>query len=300
MTGSELRDKVCLITGATSGIGAAAAEALARRGATVVVVGRSRERCAAVLERVRRASGHSSVDSLTADLSSQTEVRRLAREFEARYPRLDVLINNAGAIFKSRRLSADGIEMTFALNHLAYFLLTNLLLDTIKASSPARVVNVSSCGHEKVAGLDFDDLLSRRGYRPFQAYFRSKLANLLFTYELSRRLAGTGVTANAVHPGLVATNIGRSNGWSWRVMKPVFDRVFGLKYVSAEEGARGVVHLASSADVEGVSGRYFAGPEPAESSEASRDEAAALRLWRESESLTEANRAPPTSLSRAI
>jgi len=282
-----MHGKVCLITGATSGIGAVTAEALARQGATVVIVGRDPAKCEASAARVRQQTGNAAVGHLVADLSRQADVRGLARQVLEQYPRLDVLVNNAGGIFLSRRLSADGIEMTFALNHLGYFLLTTLLLDRMRASAPSRVVNVSSIGHELARGIRFDDVQFERGYRAgFPAYHHSKLANLLFTYELARRLEGTGVTANALHPGLVATNIGVNNGLSWRVLSFFYDRILRPHYVSPEEGARTVVHLASSPDVEGVTGRYFVEEREVASSEASRDVDAARRLWELSEELT--------------
>ena len=278
-----LTGKVVLVTGATAGIGAVTARALAERGATVVVAGRSRERCEATVDQVRRATGNAGVEAIVADLSVQADVRRLAREFQDRFPRLDVLVNNAGAMFARRRESADGIEMTFALNHLGYFLLTALLLDTLKASAPARVVNVASEAHRMVPGLDFDDLeVRRRRYRGFRAYARSKLANVLFTYELARRLEGTGVTANALHPGFVATSFMSGNGATGWMMRRLAD----LAAIPPEAGARTTIFLASSPAVEGVSGRYFVKEREVASSPASRDEAAARRLWQVSEQMT--------------
>ncbi|MFO0891882.1 MAG: SDR family oxidoreductase [Isosphaeraceae bacterium] len=279
--------KVMMVTGATSGIGEAAAESLARLGASVVLVGRDRERTKSVADRIRQDTGNRSVGYLTADLSSQRSVRELARGFASRYPRLDVLINNAGGIFMRRRLSEDGIEMTFALNHLGYFLLTNLLLDMLISSAPARVVNVSSCGHELAGGLDLSDLQRERGYRGFPAYHQSKLANLLFTYELARRLSGTGVTVNALHPGLVATRIGLNNGLGWRLIKPLISWAYGIRYVSPEVGAQTLTYLATSLEVEGQSGGYYVSNKAAASSPASRDGAAALSLWELSERMTE-------------
>jgi NAD(P)-dependent dehydrogenase (short-subunit alcohol dehydrogenase family) len=297
---ASMAGKTCLVTGATAGIGEVTARELARRGATVVIVGRSRERCEATAEAIRRATGNAAVEFFVGDLSAQADVRRVAQEFLARHQRLDVLINNAGALFARRQESADGIEMTFALNHLAYFLLTNLLLDVLKASAPARVVNVSSRAHEGVRALDFDDLQVRSGYggsefgsllytlfvpvaHPgFRQYSRTKLANLLFTYELARRLQGAGVTANALHPGFVASRFMEGNGalgWFLRRWASLFS-------ISAEEGARTTIYLATSPEVEGVSGQYFVRQKAVPSSPASRDEAAARRLWQISEELT--------------
>src|SRR5262245_25858958 len=303
---TSMGGKTCLVTGATAGIGEVTARELARRGARVVIVGRSRGRCETTAEAIRRETGNPSVEFLVADLSSQAEVRRLAREFLERHDRLDVLVNNAGALFAQRRESADGVEMTLALNHLAYFLLTNLLLDTLKASAPARVVNVSSRAHEDVKALDVEDLQARSqahslwGYGQskfasllftlflpmrhpgFLQYARSKLANLLFTYELARRMEGTGVTVNALHPGFVASRFTAGNGaFGWFLR-----RWAGLFGVSAEEGAKTSVYLAASPEVEGVTGGYFVNCKPAVSSPASRDEEAARRLWRLSEDLT--------------
>ena len=298
--------KTCLVTGATAGIGEVTARELARLGARVVILGRSRERCAATTEATRRETGSMCVEFLVADLSSQAEVRRVAREFLERHDRLHVLVNNAGAMFARRRESVDGVEMTLALNHLAYFLLTSLLLDTLKASARARVVNVSSRAHEDVSALDFDDLQARAHARKcwgygesqfasllftlfapmrhpaFLQYARTKLANLLFTYELSRRLAGTGVTVNALHPGFVASRFMAGNGplgWFMRRWAGVFG-------VTAEEGAKTSVYLASSPEVEGITGKYFAKQKQVVSSPASLDEAAARRLWQLSEELT--------------
>ena len=276
-----MEGKTCLVTGATSGIGKAAARELARLGATVVVAGRNPEKCAATVQDIRRQTGNPSVDFLLADLSSQQQVRRLAEEFKGRYPRLEVLVNNAGAIMLSRRQSVDGIEMTFALNHLSYFLLTGLLLDSLIDSSPSRVVNVSSIAHQK-ATIDFEDLQGTQRYRGMRAYGRSKLANLLFTFELARRLEGTGVTANAVHPGLVATGLLTNNGLAGRLINLGL-RVAG-KGVAA--GAETVVYLAASPGVAGVTGQYFVERKPVASSQASRDAATAGRLWRISAEMT--------------
>ena len=277
----SLAGKVCLVTGATSGIGKVTARELAQRGATVVVVGRSEARSAATVSQIRRQTDNSSVEFLLADLSSQQDVRRLAKEFENRYPRLDVLVNNAGAIMLSRRESVDGIEMTFALNHLAYFLLTNLLLDRLKSSAPARIVNVASNSHER-AKLDLDDIQVRGRYWGFGAYARSKLANILFSYELARRLEGTGVTVNALHPGLVGTNFLANNGPFGKLLR----MAVVVKGMSVERGARTSIYLASSPDVEKVTGRYYFKEQDVPSSIASYDEDSARQLWRLSAELT--------------
>ena len=271
---------VSLITGATSGIGKAAAEELAQLGATLVVVGRNQEKCAATVDQIRQTTGNPSIEYLLADLSSQSEVRRLAQEFKGKYSSLDVLVNNAGAIMLSRQYSVDNIEMTFALNHLASFLLTNLLMERLLASPAARVVNVSSTAHQG-AQIDFDDLAGSR-YRAWRAYGRSKLANLLFTYELARRLEGTPVTANALHPGLVGTNLLANNGRIGALLK-VF---LGFGGTSPREGAQTVVYLASSPEVTGITGQYYVKQKPVQSSRASYDTGAARRLWEISAELT--------------
>jgi retinol dehydrogenase-12 len=274
--------KSCVVTGATSGIGRVTARALAERGATVLVVGRSRERCEATVETIRQGVPGAEVEFFQADLSSQAEIRRLAREVQERVPRLDVLVNNAGTMSMKRQETVDGIELTFALNHLAYFLLTNLLLDRLKASAPARIISVSSDAHHWAKRIDFASLPRVEQYRGFQAYCQSKLANLLFTYELARRLEGTGVTANALHPGFVATNIFAGNGPTGWMMRAAA-RVLAI---SPEEGARTTVLLATAPELEGVSGRFFVRGRPVSSSRASQDQDAARQLWDVSEALT--------------
>jgi NAD(P)-dependent dehydrogenase (short-subunit alcohol dehydrogenase family) len=281
-TGGSLTGKVVLVTGATSGIGTATAEGLARQGPTLVLLGRDLAKCAATADRLRGQSGNSAIEFLVADLSSQTEIRRVAGEFRERHGRLDVLVNNAGIIANERRLSPDGIELTFAVNHLAYFLLTHLLLDPLRASAPSRVVNVASDAHRIIKGLDFDDLQGAARYNGFLAYARSKLANILFTNELASRLAGTGVTANALHPGGVATNIFAGRDFVSRLARNYIN-LFGL---SPEAGARTSVYLASSPAIEGLTGLYFVKCKAVPPSAAARDKAAARRLWDLSESLT--------------
>ncbi len=259
-----MNGKICLVTGATDGVGKVTARALAERGATVIGVGRDPAKIQAVLAEVGQTPG--SLEFLTADLSSQAQIRALAEAFKSRYGQLHVLVNNAGALFTTYRESVDGIEMTFALNHLAYFLLTNLLLDRLTASAPARIVNVSSDAHQGSV-INFDDLGHRRQYSGWSAYGASKLANILFTYELARRLDGTGVTVNAVHPGFVDTNFQRAAGLDMR------------GHLTPEEGADTQVWLATSPEVEGVTGRYFVRRRDTRSSVASYDEATARRLW---------------------
>jgi NAD(P)-dependent dehydrogenase (short-subunit alcohol dehydrogenase family) len=265
--------RTVLVTGGTGGIGGATAAGLAALGARVGVVGRDRARADAAAERIRRSGGE--VDVFLADVSAQREVRRLADEVLAAYPRLDVLVNNVGGYWAHRHTTEDGLERTLAVNHLAPFLLTNLLLDRLRESAPARVVTVSS-GAQAMGRIDFDDLQGERGYQGQRAYNQSKLANVLFTYELARRLEGTGVTATVLHPGVVRTAFGREDSGAWmRVMS----RVVRPLMKSPEEGARTPIHLASSPEVEGVTGQYFANEQPKRSSKASYDPAAAARLW---------------------
>ncbi|MHB8113646.1 MAG: SDR family oxidoreductase [Bellilinea sp.] len=281
-----MNGKVCMVTGATSGMGEMTARRLAELGATVILVGRSRERGDETLRRIVAATGNTSVELMLADLSSQAQIRQLVQQFKSRYQQLHVLVNNAGAWITSRQESIDGIEMTFALNHLGYFLLTNLLLDTLKASAPARIINVASYGH--VSGrIDFDDLQGRRGYNGMQAYRQSKLANVLFTYELARRLAGTGVTVNAVNPGLVATRFGLNNfGVIPARIVNLLLKLYGMVGTNAEQGAQTSIYLATSPNVEGVTGKYFERQTAVPSSEGSYDPATASRLWQVSEAMT--------------
>lgn len=276
-----MHDKVCMITGATSGIGLVTAQALARKGATVIVVARNPERGAATVSRIQRETGNHTVECMIADLSVQAQVRQLATEVQGRFARLDLLINNAGALFGQRQVSVEGVEMTFALNHLAYFLLTNLLLDRLQASASARIINVSSEAHRR-ARLDFADVQGRHHYRGWRAYAQSKLANILFTYELARRLEGTAVVTNVLHPGFVATNFGRNN----RSITAALWRILQLAAISPEQGAETIIYLASSAEVKDVTGKYFVKQKAVRSSEASYDRAAAERLWQVSAELT--------------
>jgi NAD(P)-dependent dehydrogenase (short-subunit alcohol dehydrogenase family) len=273
--------KVCLVTGGTGGIGLVTARELARLGADVTVVGRDRQRGDTALATLRTAAPGVNVAYLPADLADQSEVRRLAASFAALHPRLDVLINNAGGLFGRRRLSPDGLEMTFALNHLSYFLLTHLLMPALTQAPAARIVNVASAAHKGVT-LDFNDLQGEDHYSRWLAYKRSKLANILFTYELARRLDGQPMTVNALHPGFVATDIGSRHGFVpgllWSLGK--------LYAISPEEGARTSIFLASAAEVEGLSGRYFVRCKEKRSSEASYDREAAVRLWDVSVNLT--------------
>ena len=275
---TNMSGKICLVTGATSGIGAATALALAQLGATVIVVGRDLQRCSARAEAIRQYTGNRCVEHLTADLSAQDDLQQLARRFKGKYCSLDVLVNNAGGRFLTRSLSAEGYEMTLALNHLGYFTLTNLLLTELLISGHGRIVNVSSEAHRNCPGIDFDDLHGARGYSGKMAYSQSKLANLLFTYELARQLEGTGLTVNALDPGNVWTRFSRNNGWlSWG--RHIAGSLHSGSLVGPKEGARTGVYLATSHEVDGISGKYFCRERMVASSRESYDVAAARRLW---------------------
>ena len=284
---ADMPGKVCVVTGANSGIGKETALGLVRLGATVVLVCRSQERGAAALAEIKQQSGNDSVSLLVADLSSQRQVRRVAAAYRQQFDRLDVLVNNAALARRHRAVTEDGVELTLAVNHLAPFLLTNLLLDRLKASAPARVVTVSSAAH-KDAEINFADLQGVQSYATFGfgAYSQSKLANVLFTYELARRLAGTGVTANCLHPGVVATAIFRDTPLLLR-LGLALARPFIL---GSAQGADTVLYLATAPEVAEVSGRYFEQRKPVQSSPLSYDTEVARRLWEVSEALTTASR----------
>jgi NAD(P)-dependent dehydrogenase (short-subunit alcohol dehydrogenase family) len=272
-----MNEKIILITGATNGIGLVTARELAKMGAQIVIVSRGAEKCALVTEQIKQETGNTNIEYIAADLSTHAGTQKVAHEFKKRHTRLDALLNNAGALFTSRQLSADGIEMTWALNHLSYFILTVLLLDTLKASGPARVVSVSSDAHQS-GKINFDDLQMEKNYMGLAAYQQSKLANILFTYELARKLEGTKVTANTLHPGLVNTGFNKSNGalmkFAMGLLAP-FSR-------SPQEGAQTSIYLASSPEVEGVTGKYFDESKAIPSSPASYNRANAERLWQAS------------------
>jgi NAD(P)-dependent dehydrogenase (short-subunit alcohol dehydrogenase family) len=277
--GSSMQGKVCVITGATSGIGLIAAGSLAALGARLLLVARDKGRGQAALAAIQTRAPGAAARIIYGDLSRLAEMNRLGSEIAALEPRIDVLINNAGAVFAERGVTADGLERTFAVNHMAYFVLTNRLKANLIATAGARIVNTASAAHRRAAaGLDFDDLQSARGYQYFAVYGRSKLANILFTRELARRIANTGVTANCLHPGFVATRFGNNN-------RGVFRWIIGaakLFAISPEKGAETIVYLASSPEVAGVSGGYFAECRPAALSKAAQDDTAARRLWEES------------------
>src|SRR6266487_646359 len=279
---SSMQGKVCMVTGANSGIGKATALELAQRGATVVMVCRDRARGEEARSEITTTSRNHAVDLLLADLSSQQSIRQLVEHFQHHYPHLHVLINNAGAAFPGRRReTVDGVEMTFAVNYLAPFLLTNLLLDVLTASTPARIVNVSSAAHQS-GSMQMDDLQAEKLYRPMRTYPQAKLAVVLFTYELARRLQGTGVTANCLHPGFVATNFAQSDG---EPAVRLLVKLIGSFGTSPEKGAKTSIYLASSPDVEGVIGTYFVKSMPKRSASISYDESLQRQLWEQSAKL---------------
>jgi NAD(P)-dependent dehydrogenase (short-subunit alcohol dehydrogenase family) len=284
MPPASMSGKICIVTGANSGIGKETALGLARMDARVVIVCRNAERGKAALEEIRRESGSSQVDLLIADMSSQASLRALAEEIRQKYPRLDVLVNNAGGAPPARTLSADGIEMTLATNHLGPALLTLLLLDLLKAGAPSRIINVSSCEAQSPARLDMNDLqFERRKYGNIAAYRQSKLLMNTFTFELARRLAGTGVTANCLHPGAVATNI-------WSAAAPLIGRliipVVKPFMLTSKQGAAVSLYLATSPEVAQVSGEYFVKSRPAKSNPLSRDPKLMAEVWLGTEKMT--------------
>ncbi|MGZ4664821.1 MAG: SDR family oxidoreductase [Frankiaceae bacterium] len=289
MSEGVMNGRTVLVTGGTGGIGKATATALAALVARVGIVGRDRQRGEAAAQDITRAAPAAAVNVFVTDLSAQAAVRRLAAEVLATYPRLDVLVNNVGGSWAHRQVTADGLEHTFALNHLAPFLLTHLLRDRLIASAPARVVTVASQA-QRMGRVDFDDLQGERSYSGQRAYSASKLANLLFTYELARRLDGAGVTANAVHPGVVATRFGAEDEQPWfRLLRPVIRPLMK----SPERGARTPVLLASAPELAGVTGRYFANGHPIRSSKASYDLDLQRQLWEVSERLVGIDASPP-------
>ena len=278
-TKPKMQGKICLITGANSGLGYETSFALAKMGAHVIMVCRNRTKGEAAQAEIK-AHGNTEVDLLIADLSVQKSIRELAQTFKAKYDRLHVMVNNAGLIFGKRQLTADGYEQTFALNHLGYFLLTNLLLDTLKVSAPARIINVASEA-ETSTEIDFNNLMLEKGYSAMRAYGLSKRANIVFTYELAKRLAGTGVTANCVHPGGVRTNFGASAGGPLALGV----RIYHPFALSPEQGAQTIIWLASSPEVEGITGQYFEKKHPIQSRPQTYDPDVQERLWKASEQM---------------
>lgn len=278
---TSMTGKTCLVTGANSGIGRAIAQGLAARGSRVLMVARSRERGEAARSRLSSLTKNPNIELLVCDLASQRQVRDLAATVIERYDRLDVLVNNAGVILNERTLTEDGLETTFAVNHLAPFLLTNLVLDRMKESAPSRIVTVASGVHHGGV-IDFDDPSAERGYSPWKAYSQSKLANILFTRELARRLRGTVVTANCLHPGMVRTGFCREGPDSF-----FFRNWFGrLLLLSPKKGADTAIWLATSPELTGASGGYYKKRQLVDPSRTARDQETANRLWQLSERLT--------------
>ena len=272
----SMAGKTVVITGATSGIGEVAALKLAEQGARIVFVARDRNRADVTMRRLRSANSAGKHEMHLADLSSLAEMKRVASEIASRESAVDVLINNAGAIFLARKTSVDGLEMTFATNHMAYFVITNLLLERLKSAPAARIVSTSSDAH-RTGKLEFSDLQSERSYSSFRAYGTSKLENILFTRELARRLAGTRVTANCLHPGFVGTRFGQNNATNV-IVRTLARGVmsFGL---NPQEGARTIIYLASSPDVEGETGGYYYRCKKVTPTAAAQDDNDAKRLW---------------------
>jgi NAD(P)-dependent dehydrogenase (short-subunit alcohol dehydrogenase family) len=272
-----MKGRICMVTGANSGIGKATALGLAELDETVVMVCRNQKWGEDAREEIREKTGNQSIDLLVADLSSQEAIHQLVAKFERKYQQLHVLINNAGVLLQKRSVTIDGIETTFAVNHLAPFLLTNLLLNTLLAVAPARIINVSS-GTHSWAHINLDDLQNENKYDAWTAYSQSKLALILFTYELAKRLKGTNVTANCLHPGIIDTNIGS--------IKHVEHPISSKSFKKLRRGAETSIYLATSPEVENVTGKYFIGKNPVKSSTESYNESFAQRLWQVSEKLT--------------
>ena len=280
---SNMQGKICLVTGASSGIGKSTALGLAKKGATVVIVCRDAARGQAALSEIKQKSGNSSADLLVADLSSQEAIRRLATKYKSKYRQLHVLINNAGVYYTKRHVTVDGLEAMFAVNYLARFLLSNLLLDIIKGSAPSRIINVAGAYHAK-GKINFDDLQGEKDFDGQRANHQSKLADVLFTYELACRLEGTGVTVNCLHPGMVATSL-IDKDKDFPVFFKYFYKLSKPLMKSPARGAETSIYLASSPEVEGVTGQYFVNKKIAQSCPESHDRELARRLWAASEKL---------------
>lgn len=283
----SMNGKTCLVTGANSGIGKATALGLSKLGAHVILLCRDQAKGEEACRDIIEGSGNQAVDLMLADLSSQQSIREFATHFKARYQRLDVLLNNAGLYLSKRTLTVDHLETTFAVNHLAYFLLTNLLLDTVKASAPARIVNVASSAH--ASAIDFSNLQAERGYDGMEAYSLSKLANIIFTFELARRLEGTGITVNCLHPGVINSNLQRDMGPAFQVMARTL--------ASPTKGAETSIYLASSPDVANVTGKYFDNKRQTRPPSIANDAAVARKLWDVSAQLTHLETTPAWPLA---
>src|SRR3989454_1863844 len=287
MSSANMTGRICLVTGGNSGIGKATAIGLAKTGATVVIVSRSREKGQMAVNDIIGKSGNTNVEIIQADMSSQNSIHEAADEFKARHEKLHVLINNAGVYLTKRTTTPDGFESTFAVNHLGPFLLTSLLLDILKASSPSRIVNVTSDAH-KGANIHFDDLQGEKRFSGWQAYGQSKLAMILFTHELAKRLEGSGVTVNSAHPGVVRTNFAKNNGG----LVMIGFRFLGIFFISPESSAKRILYVATSPDLEGVTGKYFTKMHETRSSPESYDDDSARRLWLVSEQLAKLSPSP--------
>ena len=288
----EMKGKTVIVTGGNNGIGLETAVGLSTLGAHVVITARNQAKGDAALADIKDRSGNDSVQLMLADFASLSSIRDFAADFKKNHDRLDVLVNNAGGLNTSRSETQDGFETTFGVNHLGYFLVTNLLLDMLKASTPARVVSVSSRAHVRRKGMNFDDLNSEHGYSGMGVYGDSKLANVLFTYELARRLEGSSVTANCLHPGVVRSGFGQNNSG---LISLLFKSAYTLMTPFTKSNAQGAatsIYLASSPEVEGVTGKYFADSKETESNPASHDKEAAKRLWEISEQMTGLTAAP--------
>ncbi|HLZ58217.1 MAG TPA: SDR family oxidoreductase [Ktedonosporobacter sp.] len=281
MIQSSLQGKICLVTGSTSGIGKVTARELANRGATVVLVARNRSKGEAAQAEIKQITGNENVDLLVANLSLLQEVRRLAEEFQQKYSQLHILVNNAGGVYSSRTITSEGLEATLVFNYLAPFLLTELLINTLKASAPARVINVSTMIHS--SNIAFDNLQGEKSYTALGNYGQAKLALIIFTYELARRLEGSGVTVNVLHPGLVRSNFNRGTKG---VVHFISELAYFFAGISVEQGAQTALYLATSPQVEGVTGKYFAKNRESKSTPISYDQTLAQHLWQVSEQLS--------------
>lgn len=288
----HMKERTVIVTGGNNGIGLETAVGLTRLGAHVVITARNQAKGEAALADIKNRSESDNVELMLADFASLASIRGFVEKFKMNHDRLDVLVNNAGGINTSRSETLDGFETSFGVNHLGYFLVTNLLLDRLKASAPARVVSVSSGAHLRSKGMNFDDLNAEQSYSGMGAYGKSKLANVLFTYELARRLEGSGVTANCLHPGVVRSGFGQNNGGLMALVFKSFYTLLTPLTKSSSQGAETSIYLASSPDVEGVTGKYFADSKETRSSPASHDEEAAKRLWEISEQMTGLAEAP--------
>lgn len=277
----SIMKKICVITGATSGIGKETAKLLALKGLHIIIVGRNFKKCVSTVNAIKRNTGSTHVDYLCFDLSDLKQVRELAKVLNQKYPRIDVLINNAGGYFRRRIESVDGYEMTFALNYLSPFLLTSLIIDKIKESNQGRIINVSSAAHFN-GKINLKDLQSKNNFEGFNAYAQSKLALMLFTYKLADSLKNTNITVNALHPGLVATNFGKNNG----LIRFYIRRLIKRNEINPLEGSRTSSYLATSPDLVDITGRYFVNAKQIESSSASYNKTLAKQLWGISETLT--------------